>query len=149
MEASNQLRAHHSYYCVAGCSGWPTIVVIICADNENTAGFIVFSTLTFTHTFYSITHAHTYTHTHTHTLTVGLIIRYLPDVYINKLIPFLAERLDHAPHLQFYVRWCRELLCVHGDSLKERSSEVISALRDLQKSILQKQRDIGTLYVNI
>lgn len=84
-----------------------------------------------------------------HTLTVGLIIRYLPDVYVNKLIPFLAERLDHAPHLQFYVRWCRELLCAHGDGLKERSSEVIGALRDLQKSILQKQRDIGTLYVNI
>ncbi len=116
----------------------------------------------FTRTFYSVTHAHTHSHTHTlpshythtltfthtHTLTVGLIIRDLPDIYINKLIPFLAERLDHAPHLQFYVRWCRELLCVHGDSLKERSSEVMGSLRDLQKSILQKQRDIGTLYVH-
>ena len=86
-------------------------------------------------------------HSHTHTLTVGIVIRYLPDVYVNKLVSFLAERLDHAPHLQFYVRWCRELLCVHGDSLKERSSEVMASLRDLQKSVLQKQRDIGILYV--
>ena len=74
-------------------------------------------------------------------------MRYLPDVYVDKLVSFLAERIDHAPHLQFYIRWCRELLCVHGDRLKERSSEIVASLRDLQKSILQKQVDIGLLYV--
>lgn len=79
--------------------------------------------------------------------TVPLVVRYLPDVYVEKLVSFLADRIDHSPHLQFYVRWCRELLCVHGDRLKERSSEVMASLRDVQKSILQKQRDIGALYV--
>ena len=86
-------------------------------------------------------------HTHTHSLAVGLVVRYLPDVYVDKLVSFLAERIDHAPHLQFYIRWCRELLCVHGDRLKERSSEIVASLRDLQKSVLQKQADIGLLYV--
>ena len=98
---------------------------------------------THTNTILSLSLSHSLTH------SVGLVIRYLPDVYINKLIPFLAEGLDHTPHLQFYVQWCRELLCAHGDSLKERSSEIMGSLRDLQKSVLQKQRDIGSLYVRI
>ncbi len=38
---------------------------------------------------------------------------------------------------------------MHGDSLKERSSEVMASLRDLQKSVLQKQRDIGIMYDTI
>lgn len=83
--------------------------------------------------------------THTFTFLVGLMMRYLPDVYVDKLISFLSERLDHAPHLQFYIRWCSELLCIHGDRLKERSVEVSASLRDLTKSVLLKQRDIGTM----
>ena len=90
---------------------------------------------------------HSTPHYCTHTHTVSIVVGYLPNIYVNKLLSFLAERLDHTPHLQFYIHWCRELLCVHGDTLKERSSEVMASLRDLQKSILQKQRDIGILYV--
>ena len=73
------------------------------------------------------------------------MVRYLPDVYVDKLLPFLSERLDHAPHLQFYIRWCSELLSIHGDRLKERSIDISSSLRDLLKSVLERQRDIGTM----
>ena len=64
---------------------------------------------------------------------------------MDKLLPFLAERLDSSPHLQFYLHWCTQLLTVHGGRLKERSSSIMAVVRDLQKSILQKQSDMGKM----
>lgn len=75
--------------------------------------------------------------------TVQLIVQNLPEVYLEKLLTFLAECLDNSPHLQFYLHWCTQLLITHGDNLKENFSSIMTAVRDLQKSILQKQADIG------
>ncbi len=97
--------------------------------------------------FSLLLHAHTH-HTHTHTLTVPLIVRGLPDVYIEKLLVFLAQRLTTSPHLQFYLAWCVELLTAHTAQLKEDSSAIMAPLRDLLKSIVQKKNDLGKMSVN-
>ena len=77
--------------------------------------------------------------------TVQLILQNLPEVYLEKLLTFLADCLDNSPHLQFYLHWCTQLLTTHGDKLKENFSSIMTAVRDLQKSILQKQADIGKM----
>ena len=77
--------------------------------------------------------------------TVQLILQNLPEVYLEKLLTFLAECLDNSPHLQFYLHWCTQLLTTHGDKLKENFPSIMTAVRDLQKSILQKQADIGKM----
>ena len=77
--------------------------------------------------------------------TVQLIVQNLPEVYLEKLLTFLADCLDNSPHLQFYLHWCTQLLTIHGDNLKENFSSIMTAVRDLQKSILQKQADIGRM----
>jgi len=77
--------------------------------------------------------------------TVQLIVQNLPEVYVEKLLPFLAERLDSSPHLQFYLHWCTQLLTTHGGRLKERSSSNMAVVHDLQKSILQKLLDLGKM----
>ena len=99
---------------------------------------------TFTNT---LAHAHTHTHTHpphSHCV-VQLIIQTLPDVYVEKILKFLADRLDNSPHLEFYLHWCTKLLTTHGSRLKERSSSLMATIRDLQKSVLQKQKDLGKM----
>lgn len=80
--------------------------------------------------------------------TVALVVQELPDVYVEKMLPFLAERLDNSAHLQFYLRWCTLLLTYHGTKLKQKASSLMASLRDLQKSILQKQADLGKMYVH-
>ncbi len=71
------------------------------------------------------------------------MVQNLPDVYIEKLLPALAERLDNSPHLQFYLSWCTAVLTTHGNHIKASASSNMAALRDLQKSVVQKQVDLG------
>ena len=69
----------------------------------------------------------------------------LPEVYVERMLEFLSGRLDNSPHLEFYLHWCTHLLTIHGSKLKENSSAIMPPIRDLQKSILQKQLDIGNM----
>ena len=79
------------------------------------------------------------------TFSVEVILQGLELTYIERLLPVISERLDCSPHLHFYVHWCSKLLSLHGRKLKERSKSLLTSLTDLQKSIVQKQSDLGKL----
>ena len=70
-------------------------------------------------------------------------------VYIERLLPILSERLDSSSHIQYYISWCTKLLSLHTETIKQNSTSLASLITDLQKSIIQKQRDLGKLYVTI
>ena len=79
------------------------------------------------------------------TFSVEVILQGLELTYIERLLPVISERLDCSPHLHFYVHLCSKLLSLHGRKLKERSKNLLTSLTDLQKSIVQKQSDLGKL----
>ena len=68
--------------------------------------------------------------------------RNLPIVYVEKLLNFLADRLESSCHLHFYLLWCRCLLFAHGTFLKLHSSQLMSQMTHLQKAIARKMDDI-------
>ena len=74
---------------------------------------------------------------------VRLVVQNLPSVYVERLLPVLAERLDNSAHLEFHLAWCTALLTTHGSCIKSNASANMAALRDLQKSVVQKQLDLG------
>ena len=92
-------------------------------------------------------HTHTHTHTRTHTHTVQLIVATLPGVYVEKMLRFLGNQLESSPHLGFYLHWCVELLTRHTAYLKGKAPAIMAQVRDLQKSVLQKQSELGKMYV--
>uniref|UniRef100_A0A8D0B2B2 PWP2 small subunit processome component n=1 Tax=Sander lucioperca TaxID=283035 RepID=A0A8D0B2B2_SANLU len=59
----------------------------------------------------------------------------LPDIYVEKLLGFLAASLEKSGHLQFYMTWVQSLLMLHGQKLKNRSGAILPTLQALQKSI--------------
>lgn len=59
----------------------------------------------------------------------------LPDVYVEKLLGFVATCLEKSGHLQFYMSWAQNLLMLHGQKLKNRSASIVPTLQSLQKSI--------------
>ena len=77
--------------------------------------------------------------------TVELILNSLSPVYIERLLPVLAERLDTSPHIEYYITWCSKLLSLHTETIKQNSTSLASLITDLQKSIIQKQKDLGKL----
>lgn len=51
---------------------------------------------------------------------VSVICASLPDIYVEKLLGFVAACLENSGHLQFYMMWAQNLLMLHGQNLKNR-----------------------------
>uniref|UniRef100_A0A1A7YT44 PWP2 periodic tryptophan protein homolog n=1 Tax=Iconisemion striatum TaxID=60296 RepID=A0A1A7YT44_9TELE len=66
---------------------------------------------------------------------IPVICGSLPDVYVEKLLGFVADCLEKSGHLQFYMTWAQNLLMLHGQKLKNRSGSILPTLQALQKSI--------------
>ncbi|KAM4601645.1 PWP2 small subunit processome component isoform 2-T2 [Polymixia lowei] len=69
----------------------------------------------------------------------------LPDVYVEKLLGFIASSLEKSGHLQFYLTWAQSLLMLHGQKLKNRSGSILPTIQSLQKSIQRHFEDLSKL----
>ncbi|KAK3722040.1 hypothetical protein QZH41_020155 [Actinostola sp. cb2023] len=74
-----------------------------------------------------------------------LVSQSLSEVYVDKMLWFVAGELESSRHLEFYLLWCKELFTVHGHAIKQRSGQVMHILRSLQKTMTQHQEDLGKL----
>ncbi|XP_029375197.1 PWP2 small subunit processome component isoform X1 [Echeneis naucrates] len=66
---------------------------------------------------------------------IQVVCGFLPDIYVEKLLGFVATSLEKSGHLQFYMTWAQSLLMLHGQKLKNRSGSILPTLQALQKSI--------------
>lgn len=70
-------------------------------------------------------------------VSVAVICGLLPDIYVEKLLGFIAACLEKSGHLQFYLSWAQNLLMLHGQKLKNRSvSLALSVIRWSHVSVL-------------
>ncbi|XP_056445500.1 PWP2 small subunit processome component [Gadus chalcogrammus] len=69
----------------------------------------------------------------------------LPDVYVEKLLFFLAGCLEKSAHLQFYLSWAQNLLLLHGQKLKNRSGAILPTIQSLQKSLQRHFESLSKL----
>ncbi|KAI5123252.1 hypothetical protein M0805_001341 [Coniferiporia weirii] len=86
---------------------------------------------------------------------VALVARQLPPVYLEKMLRFVADRLDPAggagvggsrsPHLEFDLLWVRALLFAHGRYLRDRSMEFASAFRAVWKGLVDAEQNISRI----
>uniref|UniRef100_A0A8D0P1N7 Small-subunit processome Utp12 domain-containing protein n=1 Tax=Sus scrofa TaxID=9823 RepID=A0A8D0P1N7_PIG len=66
---------------------------------------------------------------------VEVVTSSLPDLYVEKVLEFLASSLEVSHHLEFYLVWAQKLLMAHGQKLKARAGTLLPAVQFLQKSI--------------
>lgn len=76
---------------------------------------------------------------------IAVVCGSLPDVYVEKLLGFIAAALERCGHLQFYLSWSQSLLTQHGQKLKTRSGAVLPTIQSLQKSIQKHFEDLSKL----
>uniref|UniRef100_A0A667Y1P0 PWP2 small subunit processome component n=1 Tax=Myripristis murdjan TaxID=586833 RepID=A0A667Y1P0_9TELE len=76
---------------------------------------------------------------------ISVVCGSLPDVYVEKLLGFVAASLERSGHLQFYLTWAQTLLMLHGQKLKNRSGAILPTLQALQKSIQKHFDDLSKL----
>jgi periodic tryptophan protein 2 len=74
---------------------------------------------------------------------IELCVRDLPTKYLNRFLQFLASHLESSPRLEFHLKWCLQLLQVHGRVLKEKKGEMGTVLRGLQKALQRLLDDLS------
>ena len=78
-------------------------------------------------------------------LSIEVIVASLSDVYVDKLLAFLATQLEKSAHLEFYLIWSQSMLYTHGNRLKQRASSRLAVLCSLEKSLTKKYEDLGKM----
>uniref|UniRef100_A0A8V0YWC1 Periodic tryptophan protein 2 homolog n=1 Tax=Gallus gallus TaxID=9031 RepID=A0A8V0YWC1_CHICK len=78
---------------------------------------------------------------------VDVVCSSLPDLYVEKVLEFLASAFEISCHLEFYLIWAHKLLMLHGQKLKTRSQKLLPVIQFLQKSIQRHFEDVSKLYV--
>ena len=80
---------------------------------------------------------------------IALVARAMSGAHLQKLLAFLARRLAASTHLEYHLRWVRELLQAHGGALsmgeKVAPPPLMATFRALAKSLLKHQEDLGPL----
>ncbi|BFZ24305.1 hypothetical protein BsWGS_27344 [Bradybaena similaris] len=70
------------------------------------------------------------------------IIESLPDTYVDKLLAFVGHMIESSAHIEFYLLWLLPLLSMHGPKLKQRSQQISTSLRTIQRNVTRKYEDL-------
>lgn len=76
---------------------------------------------------------------------VTLLVKELPNLYLARLLRFVAQATDESPHLEFNLRWIESLLHTHGIYLKDHATSLASELRTVQKAIAKIHLELARL----
>lgn len=74
---------------------------------------------------------------------IKLTVKSLPTTYLARLLTFVAQSYNEAPHLEFNLLWIESILMAHGQYLKDHARYLSSELRTMQKAIAQVQADLS------
>ncbi|KZT60952.1 WD40 repeat-like protein [Calocera cornea HHB12733] len=74
-----------------------------------------------------------------------LLARQLPVVYVPAMLRFVADHIEHSPHMEFDLVWVNAVLAAHGRTLRDHSNEYASVFRAMHKGISDFERMIGKL----
>ncbi|ELU01708.1 hypothetical protein CAPTEDRAFT_223834 [Capitella teleta] len=76
---------------------------------------------------------------------VSFLCQSLPEIYVDKMLHFVASSLDQSAHLGFYVHWSQQLLLQHGPALKQRAHSIMPSLRALQRVLTKRHSDLASI----
>ncbi|XP_038616528.1 periodic tryptophan protein 2 homolog [Tachyglossus aculeatus] len=76
---------------------------------------------------------------------IEVVCSSLPDLYVDKVLEFLASAFEVSHHLEFYLTWSERILMLHGPKLKTRAGKLLPTVQFLQKSIQRHFDDISKL----
>jgi periodic tryptophan protein 2 len=76
---------------------------------------------------------------------IRLLVRELPQAYLERLLRFVAKQTGDGPHVELGLRWIEALMIEHGKYLKENSGECAAALREAQKALKDAEGQVARM----
>lgn len=76
------------------------------------------------------------------------ICQSLPLLYVEFLLNFISEQIQHSRHFAFYLSWIYHLLMNHTNNLKPNSNKILNTLCNLEKNLTFKHDQLGKMSVH-
>ncbi|KAK7814914.1 hypothetical protein U0070_026415 [Myodes glareolus] len=76
---------------------------------------------------------------------IDVVSASLPELYVEKVLEFLAASFEESRHLEFYLIWTQKLLMSHGQRLKSRAGHLLPVVQFLQKGLQRHLDDVSKL----
>lgn len=73
---------------------------------------------------------------------IGLVVRDLPQLYLDRLLRFVALESEQSPYLELNLLWLNSIVSQHGRLLKERQGEFADVTRMVQKAVGRVNKEI-------
>lgn len=67
--------------------------------------------------------------------SVPLLVQDLPRIYLGAILRLLGEQMESSPHLEFHLRWLKEILRLHGAWIKEHQGTFGADLRSVLRGV--------------
>lgn len=80
-----------------------------------------------------------------HLVSVELTVTSLAEIYIVKVLKFIASELESSRHIHFYLLWIETILTKHGPRIN--SALQMPILLMLQKNMQKKYDDLSKMLV--
>ncbi|XP_076300716.1 periodic tryptophan protein 2 homolog [Lasioglossum baleicum] len=77
------------------------------------------------------------------TSDIDLIVSTLPDIYVEKVLKFVASELELSRHIHFYLLWVESILTTHGPRIN--SALQMPILLMLQKNMQKKYDELSKI----
>jgi len=75
-------------------------------------------------------------------VAVGITVRSLPEVYMERTLKFVASSLESTHHVEFYLIWIQHLLTACGPRVQ---SQMTPILLTLHKNLTKKYEELAKL----
>ena len=76
---------------------------------------------------------------------IKLLIRSVPDTYIERFVRFISRQMTEGPHIERGLRWMEGILIHHGKYLQSNTAECAGALRDAQRALKDAEGQVTKL----
>ncbi|KAE8449625.1 hypothetical protein EG329_007955 [Mollisiaceae sp. DMI_Dod_QoI] len=77
--------------------------------------------------------------------SIGLVVKEMPVVYLQRLIRFVGIQAEESPHLEFCLLWVQAIFDCHGEWVRENRGTVDSELRIVIRSVGRIREELTKL----
>ena len=74
-----------------------------------------------------------------------LVVRGLPEVYVEHLLRCVARALEDSPHVEFGLVWLREIAKVRAKWMRDRRGQLASVLRGVNRVLVDLNTNVTRL----
>mmetsp|Transcript_6215 Transcript_6215/g.8957 ORF Transcript_6215/g.8957 Transcript_6215/m.8957 type:complete len:210 (+) Transcript_6215:780-1409(+) len=77
--------------------------------------------------------------------SIPFVVRSLGAEHLERTLQFIATQMEESPHIEFYLKWCLEVLQTHGMHMEKHRGSFMRAFRSLHKVVQTRHDELKTI----